>query len=72
MACINEVTRERAASAAEFENEPGSLTHRLQQRKDAGGAGVGVEAEAQVVHHGEISAVVRLASSQTRMMAGAP
>jgi hypothetical protein len=60
VACIDEVTRERTAPTSQFEDEPISVTNGLQQCKDAGRTGIGVEAEAQVVHQGEIATVIRL------------
>ena len=58
---LDEVPGEEAAPAAELEDD--AAAHGLEERKDSGRAGVGMEAEAEVVHQREIVAVVRQAAS---------
>ena len=58
---LDEMPGEEAAPAAELEDE--AAAHGLEEREDARAAGVGMEAEAEVVHQREIVAVVRQAAS---------
>ena len=70
---VDEVAGEQSAPAPEFEHEPIALAHRCEQLEDAGGAQIGVEAVPEVVHEGEVGAVVGLvhgaASSSARATA---
>jgi hypothetical protein len=59
VACLDQVTRQRAAATTEFENETLSSANGFQHHEDAGRAGIGVEAVAEVVHECKIVPVVR-------------
>ena len=59
MSRLDEVTRQRAAAAAELEDEAVSRSNRLEQSEDARRAGVGMKAVSTVVREGQIAPVVR-------------
>ena len=61
MSSLDEVTGQEAAAAPELEDEPAA--HGLEQRQDSRRAGIGVEAEAEVVDQREIVAVIGQAAS---------
>jgi hypothetical protein len=58
---FDEIAGEETAAAAELEDEPAA--HGLEQREDPRRAGIGVEAEAEMVDQREIVAVVGQAAS---------
>ena len=61
MARVDEVPGEQSASAAELEDEP--TAQRFEKAEDPRRAGIGVEAEAEVVYQREVVAIVRQAVS---------
>jgi hypothetical protein len=59
MSRLDEVTRQRAAAAAELEHEASPLANRLEQAQDARRACLGMEPVPEVVREGQIAPVVR-------------
>ena len=55
---VNQMPREQPAPAADLQDNPAPLPHRLEQCQDPGRAGVGVEAEPEMVHKRQILSVV--------------
>jgi hypothetical protein len=60
VAGFHEVTRQLSCAATQFEDGTSGLTDGLEKRAHTGSTNVGVEIEAQVVHEGQIFAIVRL------------
>ena len=70
---VDELPRQQAAPASELEDETLAFPHGLEELEDPRRAGIGVEAEAPVVHEREIGAVVGVAGKDhSTMVAPSP
>src|SRR5207302_3518759 len=63
LAGLEQVPGQQTAAAPQREHEAVSLAHGLEQGQDPGRRGVSVEPEPQVVHEGEVVAVVERVGS---------
>src|SRR5439155_846506 len=70
---VDELPRQQAVPASELEDETLAFPHGLEELEDPRRAGIGVEAEAPVVHEREIGAVVGVAGKDhSTMVAPSP